>query len=184
MKYLRSFRLFENKSPLLNLKNNIDEDLINLIESFNPKNILEISCGNGADAIELSKRGYSVTATDLNQEYVDYVNDYLNCIQHDTRNRFPFDDNSFDVVYSRLGLHYFDKEDLYRIFNDISRITSGYLIFTVKLVNDIQTGKVIFDESDWEEITSKNFEIVSSKIREGFLYENQSKWLEIVAKKL
>lgn len=184
MKYLQSFSLFENKSPLLSLQNNVDEDLIQLIESFNPKNILEISCGNGSDAIELSRRGYSVTATEFNEDYVNYVNDYVNCIQHDTRDRFPFDDNSFDLVYSRLGLHYFSKEELSKIFEEISRISNNYLIFTVKLVNDIPTGKVILDKSDWENITSENFQILSSKVKEGILYNNQSKWLEIVAKKL
>lgn len=184
MKYLKPFRIFESKSTLLELQNNIDYDLLEKIEHFHPKSILEISCGNGADSIELSNRGYNVTATEFNQDYVDHANNYIRCIQHDTRNKFPFDDNSFELTFSRLGLHYFTKEELSNIFEEISRITSQYLIFTVKLVNDIPTGKVILDKSDWEDITSEKFEILSSEVKTGILYENQSKWLEIVAKKL
>ena len=55
--------------------------------------------------------------------------------------------------------------------------------FTVKLVNDIQTGKTIFNKETWEYLVSNEFEIVSSEVKEGILYDNQSKWLEIVAKK-
>lgn len=184
MKYLKKFTLFEDNSPLLNLTNNTDFELLNLIESFNPITILEISCGNGSDAIELSNRGYKISATDLNAEYVAQASKYIDCIQHDTRHKFPFEDNSFDLVYSRLGLHYFDKVDLEKIFQEISRITKKYLIFTVKLVDDIPTGKVILDKKDWEELTSKFFTIISSEVKTGLLYNNQSKWLEVTCQKI
>lgn len=191
MKYILSKRIFENQSelnkqsPLLDLSDNVDYELIGLIESLIPNGgkILEISCGNGADALELSQRGYDISATEYNQQYADFVGQKINCIKHDTRNKFPFTDNSFDLVYSRLGLHYFSEPELESIFEDISRITKGYLVFTVKLVNDIQTGKTIFNKETWEDLVSNEFEIVSSEVKEGILYDNQSKWLEIVAKK-
>ncbi len=192
MKYILSKKIFENQSdlnkqsPLLKLSDNVDYELINLIESLLPKKgtILEISCGNGADALELLKRGYVVFGTENNQQYADHVNQKIDCIKHDTRNRFPYDDNSFDLVYSRLGLHYFTEEELKSIFEDISRITKEYLVFTVKLVNDIQTGKTIFNKETWERLVLKDFKIISSNIKEGILYDNQSKWLEMVVKKL
>lgn len=192
MKYILSKRIFENQSelnkqsPLLDLSDNVDYELIGLIESLIPNGgkILEISCGNGADALELSQRGYDISATEYNQQYADFVGQKINCIKHDTRNKFPFTDNSFDLVYSRLGLHYFSEPELESIFEDISRITKGYLVFTVKLVNDIQTGKTIFNKETWEDLVSNEFEIVSSEVKEGILYDNQSKWLEIVAKKV
>lgn len=191
MKYILSKRIFENQSelnkqsPLLDLSDNVDYELIGLIESLMPNGgkILEISCGNGADALELSQRGYDISATEYNQQYADFVGQKINCIKHDTRNKFPFTDSSFDLVYSRLGLHYFSEPELEGIFGDISRITKGYLVFTVKLVNDIQTGKTIFNKETWEDLVSNEFEIVSSEVKEGILYDNQSKWLEIVAKK-
>lgn len=192
MKYILSKRIFENQSelnkqsPLLDLSDNVDYELIGLIESLIPNGgkILEISCGNGSDALELSQRGYDISATEYNQQYADFVGQKINCIKHDTRNKFPFTDNSFDLVYSRLGLHYFSEPELESIFEDISRITKGYLVFTVKLVNDIQTGKTIFNKETWEDLVSNEFEIVSSEVKEGILYDNQSKWLEIVAKKV
>lgn len=171
-------------SPLLNLKDNVDHDLINVIESLiSSGKILEISCGNGADAIELDRLGYQVTATENNKNYAEHTNQFVSCIHHDTKNKFPFTNNEFDLVYSRLGLHYFSQDELIGIFGEISRITKNYLVFTVKLVNDISTGKVIFDQKFWEDLTSRNFEIVSSKVKTGILYNNESKWLEVVSKK-
>jgi SAM-dependent methyltransferase len=190
MKHLLTRKIFENQeelnkqSPLLKLEDNVDYELIEKIQSLiSSGTILEISCGNGADALELLKRGYVVFGTENNQQYADHVNQKINCVKHDTRNKFPFPDNSFDLVYSRLGLHYFSESELQSIFKEISRITKEYLVFTVKLVNDIKTGKTIFDKETWENLVSEEFKIVSSEVKEGILYDNQSKWLEIVAKK-
>lgn len=190
MKYLLTRKIFENQeelnrqAPLLKLDGNADIELIEKIQSLiSSGNILEISCGNGADALELLKRGYVVFGTENNQQYADHVNQKINCVKHDTKDKFPFPDNSFDLVYSRLGLHYFSEQELQSIFKDISRITKEYLVFTVKLVNDIKTGKNILTKETWENIVSEEFEIVSSSEKEGILYDNQSKWLEIVAKK-
>lgn len=189
MKYIIKFndyKITENKnwSPLLDLENNVDYELVDLIEKLIPigSNILEISCGNGSDSFELLDRGYNVTATEYNKDYCDFVNKRLTCINHNTINKFPFDDKSFDLVYSRLGLHYFTNKKLTVIFDDISRIVTDYLVFTVKLnQDDILTNKVIITKEKWENLTSKNFKIVSSKVKSGILYDNQSKWLEIVA---
>lgn len=190
MKYILNKQIFENESwaPLLNLKSNVDHQLINLIESMISENskILEISCGNGADSFELKRKGYTVVSTENNREYYNYVSNHgINCIRHDTKDRFPFSDNSFDMVYSRLGLHYFTKEELKKIFSDINRITK-YLVFTVKIKQDnLETGKIMISKNEWEDLVSSNkFEILSSIIREGILYDDQSTWLEISAKKI
>ena len=104
-------------------------------------------------------------------------------IKHDTKEKFPFRNDSFDLVYSRLGLHYFSIDELRNIFDEISRISKNYLVFTVKLINDIPTGKVILNEDTWKELVSDKFEILEADVKEGILYDNQSKWLEIIAKK-
>lgn len=185
MRYLKTYKLFENRIQpiLLDLEDNVDNELISKIQHLLPTGrILEISCGNGADSIKLNELGYDVTATDFTKEYVDYVNQYLPCIQHDTREKFPFNDKEFDLVYSRLGLHYFSEEELKSIFDEISRLTNQYLVFTVKLANDnLNTGKVILDESKWKELVSDKFNIISSEVKEGILYNDKSKWLEIIA---
>ena len=189
MKYLLVYEIFENKSisigGLLELENNIDHELINIIKKLiSSGKILEISCGNGSDSIELNRLGYNVVSTENNINYVEYTNHFVKCIKHDTKDKFPFKDDEFDLTYSRLGLHYFTEEELYNIFNEIDRITKKYIVFTVKLTNNVETNKVIFDEKKWIDITSNYFKIKSSKIKTGLLYGIESRWLEIIGKKL
>jgi SAM-dependent methyltransferase len=183
MKYLKTF--FETYKPLLDLVNNVDNDLLDKIKNILPSgDILEISCGNGADAIELKKLGYTVTCTDNNKYYVDHIKKHVNSILHDTRDTFPFSDKQFDLVFSRLGLHYFDKDDLEKIFSEINRISKSYLVFSVKLTNDdLSSDKVIISENDWVGLVEKYYKIESKEIKEGLLYGSPSKWLEIVANK-
>ena len=190
MKYILKYKKFESsyvKPILLELQNNIDKQLIDEIFSLLPNggDILEVSCGNGADAIELAENGYNVVATDITPEYVDYVNKQnVKCLLHNTLEKFPFSDSEFDLIYSRLGLHYFNIEDLHKIFDELSRITNKYLIFTVKIVNDnLQTGKIIISKEKWEELVSNKFTIIKSKIHKGQLYNQESEWLEIIAQK-
>lgn len=184
MKILKYYKFLESK--LLNISNNVDEELISKIEKLisPPSNILEISCGNGADSIYLSKKGYDITCTDNNTDYVNNAIDKgLDCVYHDTLNKFPFDNNSFDLVYSRLGLHYFTLNELDNIFKEISRITSKYVVFSIKTLDDIKTGKVILTKETWKDITEKYFNIISFEEKSGILYDNQSKWIEITASK-
>lgn len=61
MRYILNKKIFENKSELdksilLNLIDNVDFQLIDKIKLLIPSGeILEISFGNGADALELSR---------------------------------------------------------------------------------------------------------------------------------
>ena len=177
------YKLFK-ESALLKLSNNTDMELISKIESLisPPSKILEISCGNCADSIRLKNLGYRVKCTDNNQEYVNNaIRNNIDCINHETSMLFPFNDKTFNLIYSRLGLHYFSNDKLVEIFKEISRI-GDYLVFTVKLVNDIQTGKVILTKEKWLELVSIDFNIISNEEKTGILYDNQSNWLEIVAK--
>lgn len=185
MIFLNTYKKFYENigSPLLDLSDNVDHHLISQIQkNVKPSaSILEISCGNGSDSLYLKESGFRVTCTELNPEYVKNAKNLgLNCIQHNSKDRFPFKDKEFDLVYSRLGLHYFTEQELYDIFSELKRIGNKILI-TVKIVDDIKTGKVILDSDKWKEIISNFFNINTFKIKEGELYGSQSKWIEIFA---
>ena len=47
----------------------------------------------------------------------------------DTEDGLPFEDQSFDIVYSHLALHYFDAETTKKVFNDVRRILKPDGIF-------------------------------------------------------
>lgn len=187
MNFLNTYKKFLESigSPLLNLSDNIDQHLISIIQDkLKSGSILEISCGNAADSLYLKDLGYDVVCTDLNPEYVENAKNLgLESIIHDTKNKFPFDDNHFDLIYSRLGLHYFTEDELKGILLELNRIGKSILI-TVKVVDDIQTGKVILTPDKWKELISLYFDIDIFEIKEGELYGSMSKWIEIFAKKI
>lgn len=88
---------------LLELSGNIDYSMINIITKNFSKGseILEISSGNSADALELKNLGYNIVCTELNDSYVQNALDLgLECIKHDTTKKFPFKNKSFDLIYS------------------------------------------------------------------------------------
>lgn len=184
MRYLKKYESFN--SPLLNLENNIDKYLISIItDNFKiGSNILEVSCGNAADSLYLKELGYNVKCTELDENYVENAKKLgIDCIQHDTTNKFPYDNEEFDLVYSRLGLHYFNESQLDSIFSELSRISKSILI-TVKVEEDyFKTGKVILSPQKWNEIINKYFNIEKFDIKQGLLYDKESKWIEIFAKK-
>jgi ubiquinone/menaquinone biosynthesis C-methylase UbiE len=87
--------------------------------------ILELGGGQGQDSKYFSDEGFEVVCTDFSdsalqiakQKYPD-----LNYKIHDLHNNFPFPDNSFDVVYSNMALHYFDLPTTEKLFREINRV--------------------------------------------------------------
>lgn len=83
-----------------------------LIESLlSPEStILDINCGVGIDTVELAKRGYRVTGSDLSPEMVREAR--VRSAQHHTGIEFtrtsfedlsPFSERTFDMVFSNFG---------------------------------------------------------------------------------
>ena len=198
MKYLKRF-LESKTAPLINMGDTKDNELLDKVAGLarhKGKKILEIACGNGSDAIALYNMGFDVTATDSNQEYVDHINQEvenskvevdrgkIKAILHDTRKSFPATDGKFDLVFSRLGLHYFTEEELKEIFADIYRITKlyGHLVFTVKLTDDGKWGKKVLPTETWVKIVEESgFEIMNNETKSGKLYGEENTWLEVIA---
>ena len=183
MKYLKKYKLFE--SSLLKLSDNVDHHLMSVIKKNFKKGskILEISCGNGADAKYLQDSGYNVICTELDDSYINNAKKLgLKCIKHDTRNNFPFSDKEFDLIYAKLSLHYFTKNELDKIFKEFRRISHN-ILFTVKVQeDDFKTGKVIIPPYHWIGIVNNNYGHEESfEIKEGDLYGKPAKWVEMFA---
>jgi ubiquinone/menaquinone biosynthesis C-methylase UbiE len=109
--------------------------------TFFPKTgtLLEIGTGQGGDAEYFQSLGYEVTATDYSDEAIKSAQSKIknvHFINFDTAKGFLFEDQSFDIVYSHMALHYFDAETTDKIFKDIYRILKPQGIFAM-IVNTI-----------------------------------------------
>ena len=118
--------------------------------------VLDLGAGQAQDSCYFAERGYYVTATDIEDSALELAKEKaksnsvdINIQKVDLRKKLPFQNDSFDVVYSHLSLHYFDHETTASIFNEIYRILKpgGTLALLANSVNDPQykTGEMIED---------------------------------------
>jgi SAM-dependent methyltransferase len=118
-----------------------------LAHNYFPKkgSLLDIGTGQGQDAAYFSSLGYDVTATDFSDEAISNAKRNIpaaKILKVDTEKGLPFDDNSFDVVYSHLALHYFTDEVTKKVFIDIHRILKPGGIFAT-ITNTIEDPEIL-----------------------------------------
>lgn len=103
------------------------------------KSILDLGCGLGRHAILFAKEGFDVTAVDLSEEGIDYLNkwkekDNLNTMTMicDMK-QLPFQDNSFDCIWSYHVISHTDTEGFLTILDEIKRVLKpkGSIYFTL-----------------------------------------------------
>jgi SAM-dependent methyltransferase len=107
--------------------------------------VLELGAGQAQDGCFFAEKCYTVTSTDLEDSALELAgqkardkNVELTLQKVDLREELPFESASFDVIYSHLALHYFDKETTKRLFGEIQRVLKpgGVFAFFVNSVND------------------------------------------------
>jgi len=115
-----------------------------------PRNakILDLGGGTGADMIYFLQKGHSGTLVDISELALQRAQDSATKLNHENNltteqidlieSNLPFADNSFDIVYSRLTLHYLLPERAIDIFREIKRILkeNGKAFITIKSQND------------------------------------------------
>ncbi|HSD56387.1 MAG TPA: class I SAM-dependent methyltransferase [Candidatus Saccharimonadales bacterium] len=126
-----------------------------IVEKLPKGRILELGCGLGQDSQFFAKYGHEIVATDIEQTLLDIderkeppdVRERVEFKQMDLREKFPFEDESFDVVYAHLSLHYFHRTATQDIFKEIERVLKphGVLAFLVNSTSDPEynTGTLI-----------------------------------------
>ena len=93
-------------------------------------NILELGAGSGQDSRFFASKGYHVVSTDLSDRGLHYNQQKIpqelqlkvTIQQLNLENLFPLADESFDIVYSHLAIHYFDNKIIRQIFDEIYRV--------------------------------------------------------------
>jgi len=105
---------------------------------FFPKkgNLIDLGAGQGQDSRFFSNHGFDVTSVDFNElalrisrQKNSKIKANIKLKKIDFGKELPFENNSFDVVYSHLALHYFDNAGTKKLFNEINRILNKNGIF-------------------------------------------------------
>jgi ubiquinone/menaquinone biosynthesis C-methylase UbiE len=115
-----------------------------------PRNsvVCDLGGGTGTDGLYFASRGHSVTLVDIADEALAKaethakergLTDKLKVAQCDfSFGKLPLDSDAYDVVYSRLALHYFEPQVTSRLFAEIYRILrpGGRTYLTLKSPED------------------------------------------------
>lgn len=145
--------------------------------------VLELGAGQAQDGCFFASKGYEVTATDIEDSALELASKKasdkgvnIDTKKVDLREELPFEDQSFDVVYAHLSLHYFDYETTVRLFGEIQRVlkAGGVLAFLSNSVNDpeYKTGEEL--EPDYFQIDKTAKRYLSEKSARDF-----GQWFDI-----
>jgi len=111
-------------------------------------NLIDLGAGLGQDSRYFSLNGFKVTSVDLSKtairiakELAKKQNLKYKILKLDLSNKLPFKDESFDIVYSHLALHYWDIVETKKLFSEIYRIlkTGGIFATLVNTMDDPET---------------------------------------------
>ncbi len=109
--------------------------------------ILDLGCGEGKDSIFFAKNSYEVFSLDCSEKAIKNFEEKIkkNNVQklvhpflYDISEPLKFDNETFNIVFAHLSLHYFDDKTTTMIFNEIHRVlkTDGLLFVKVKSTDD------------------------------------------------
>lgn len=145
--------------------------------------ILDLGAGQGQDSRFFAEHGYEVVSTDIEESALEISKSKLpgnlktkvTIQQLDVREDFPFEDESFDVVYAHLSLHYFSFDTTWKIFDNITRVLkpSGLVAVFTNSVDDPEYGTGKRLEPDFFQIdnVSKRYFSVDSMRKYSEYYE-------------
>lgn len=97
---------------------------------------LDLGCGLGQYTKYLIDRGFYTISADISIEALNKLKETINdakTIQLDMSTPLPFENNSFDLVFANLSIHYFDEKTTQNLLQEIRRIlkVDGYFIGSV-----------------------------------------------------
>ena len=188
----------------INKKLEIDmwiDDYKNYFE--NSGKCLELGCGVGQYSKRLMEYGYEVTSTDISEIAIEKVKKFNNDTKIvDMSEKLPFEDESYDIVFASLSIHYFDDKTTKELMSEIKRVLKKDGLFigsvngkeglnaikdtAIKLEENFYLNKNkyirLFDENELRKYLNI-FDIQLIEKREIVRFEHKKNYYVFIAKK-
>ena len=147
--------------------------------------------------------GYDVTSADISRLALNKVKEFnKNVIQIDMREKLPFKNEEFDLVFASLSIHYFSDSDTKKLITEIRRILKkgGLFIGSVNEIKELHKIKDTAKELEYHFYLNKNkyirlfdvkdlenyldiFNVVKIDERESIRFNNKKNYLIFIVKK-
>ena len=107
---------------------------------------IDLGCGSGNDTLYLLNRHKKVIPCDGSMNAIVNIRknfpEVKESICFDMMDKFPFANNSIDLIIADLCLHYFRKDETIAILKEIRRVlvNKGHMLIRVNSMNDINHG--------------------------------------------
>ena len=136
-----------------------DDDLDNIEDPWIEKytsiisslsgSLLDLGCGVGQYSIFFTDNGFDVTSADISERALKYLSQKapkIKTVKLDMTEPLPFADESFDVVFANLSIHFFGEKDTCNLIAEIRRILKDNGVF-IGTCNSSAAYKFIADKS-------------------------------------
>ena len=141
--------------------------LLRVLQQGDFSTALDLGCGAGVDAKEMSKRGLSVTAVDINPEVKKFFKDN-NGINVQTSSFLEFDFQKYDLIFSKSALVFLPPHDFEKVIRKIKKSLNSKGIIALRLwgKNDSaakrpeRKGKMTFVSKEELENMFRDFEVI------------------------
>ena len=187
------------------INKDLEEDLwINDYKDYlNGGTCLDLGCGIGQFSKWFIENGYEVISSDMSKIALAKVKEFnSNVVNVDMREKLPFEDNKFDVVFANLSIHYFSDSDTKSLMNEIKRILKkdGLFIGSVNGIQGLEKIKKTAKELDYHYYYNKDkyirlfdvedvkkylniFDIIKIDERETVRFDHKKNYIVFIAKK-
>ncbi len=109
---------------------------------------LDLGCGIGQYSRRLMEYGYTVVPADISEIAINEVLRFnANAVCVDMRERLPFEDFCFDLVFANLSIHFFSDRETRALISEVERILKPNGVFA-GTVNGLQGTKVMKEIAD------------------------------------
>lgn len=118
--YFQKIEKYESRKDKLN-------HFIKIIKEYKPKSVLDVGCGNGYLVSELLKEGIYAIGMDFST----YAGKKIphNFVSADALQKFPFEDKSFDVVFSSDFFEHIPEEKIDDVLAEMRRVGRNIVAF-------------------------------------------------------